>query len=185
MLGTPLTQTAPGVVNVCYIDGTQLMTLPQKGTRHLTVDGVQYRYAVTPNDEQGFSIIAERATVPARRLVCSVNHGVAVSPSFVRRAILDAIGAGWYPPRGGSTSYNAFLPSRMRRATCTSALFAIISRSQDARNLRYAPCAPGNTTGSTWTSWTNYQCQTISRSATPARISTNWGRLRSKCGHLF
>jgi len=77
------------------------MTLPQKGTRRLTVDGVQYRYAVTPNDEQGFSIIAERATVPARRLVCSVNQGVTISPSFVRRAILDAIGTGWVPTARG------------------------------------------------------------------------------------
>jgi len=80
----------------------KLMTVAPKGTRHLRVDGVQYRYAVTPSDEQGFSVVVARATVPSRRLVCSVGQGVTLSPSLVRRAILDAIAAGWVPTVRGS-----------------------------------------------------------------------------------
>ena len=77
------------------------MTLA-KGTKQLRVNGVQYRYAVTPSQEEGFSVVVARAKVPSRRLVCSVSQGVTLSPGLVRRAILDAFAAGWLPTVRGA-----------------------------------------------------------------------------------
>ena len=66
------------------------------------MDGVQYRWTVAPDDEQGLALIVERATLAARRLMCWLEHGVVVSPALVRRAILDALAAGWMPTQRGA-----------------------------------------------------------------------------------
>jgi hypothetical protein len=88
--------------DACYVERTQAMTLARAGSRQLLVEGVQYRWTVAPNDEQGGCIIAECANLPARRLVCWVEPGVAVSLGLLRRAILDALAAGWVPTRRGA-----------------------------------------------------------------------------------
>ena len=77
------------------------MTLARKGTRQLVVDNVHYRWTVAPNDEPGVGIVAELAALPASRLVSWVDHGVIIGPALVRRAILDAIAAGWRPNERG------------------------------------------------------------------------------------
>jgi hypothetical protein len=77
------------------------MTLARKGTRQLVVDDIHYRWTVAPNDEPGVGIVAELATLPASRLVSWVDHGVIIGPGLVRRAILDAIAAGWRPDERG------------------------------------------------------------------------------------
>ena len=71
------------------------MTLARKGTRKIVVDGVHYRWTVAPNDEPGVGIVVEHYVRPACRLVSWVEHGVVISPALVRRAIVEALGAGW------------------------------------------------------------------------------------------
>lgn len=93
------------------------MTLARKGTRQLLLDDVHYRWATAPNDEPGVGIVVELAVLPASRLVSWIDHGVTIGPGLVRRAIRDAIAAGWRPSERG--------PDFIRRvpelsATCTS-----------------------------------------------------------------
>jgi len=77
------------------------MTLARKGTRQLVVDNIHYRWTVAPDDEPGVGIVAELAARPASRLVSWVEHGVIIGPGLVRRAILDAVAAGWRPNEPG------------------------------------------------------------------------------------
>lgn len=77
------------------------MALARKGTRQILVDSVNYRWTVAPNDEPGVGIVAELAALPSSRLVSWVDHGVVIGPGLVRRAILDAIAAGWRPGEPG------------------------------------------------------------------------------------
>ena len=78
------------------------MTLARRGTRQLVVDNIRYRWTVTPHDEPGIGIVVELATLPAARLVSWVDHGVVIGPGLVRRAILDALAAGWRPDERGT-----------------------------------------------------------------------------------
>lgn len=77
------------------------MTLARKGTRHILVESINYRWTVAPNDEPGVGIVAELAVLPAARLVSWVDHGTIIGPGLVRRAILDALSAGWRPNESG------------------------------------------------------------------------------------
>jgi hypothetical protein len=77
------------------------MTLARKGTRQLVVGDILYRWTVAPNDEPGVGIVAELTASPASRLVSWVDHGVVIGPRLVRRAILDAVAAGWRPHEPG------------------------------------------------------------------------------------
>jgi hypothetical protein len=77
------------------------VALRRKNTRLIVVDGVQYRWTVSPNEEAGPGVVIERAENPARRLVVRVNHGVIVSPGPVRKLIEIGRAAGWSPDTSG------------------------------------------------------------------------------------
>lgn len=77
------------------------MAIARKGSRQLIIDGVRYRWVVAPKDEAGVGIIVELAALPACRLVSWVDHGVLINPGLVRRAIADALAAGWRPNERG------------------------------------------------------------------------------------
>ena len=71
------------------------MALARRGTRKIVVEGVPYRWTVAPHDEPGLGIVVEVEDNGSCRLVSWVEHGVIVSPSLVRRAIIDGLAAGW------------------------------------------------------------------------------------------
>lgn len=77
------------------------MTLRKKDTRLITIDGIQYRWIVAPNDEPGLAIVVEGANSPARRLVSWVEHGTLITPALVRQIILSGRRAGWLPDERG------------------------------------------------------------------------------------
>jgi len=87
--------------------------LAKKGTRLITVDGVVYRWVVSPDD--GYMVlVAEWADGPGQRLeVFLPYHDVyeaagsgasrivgqrrSISPGVVRAVMLSALGRGWKP----------------------------------------------------------------------------------------
>ncbi|MBW4618917.1 MAG: GNAT family N-acetyltransferase [Cyanosarcina radialis HA8281-LM2] len=77
------------------------MTIPRKGTRQITVDGISYRWLVSPDDEPGLGIIVERAEFPANKVGALVEHGTIISPGLVRKVILHALSKGWQPQKSG------------------------------------------------------------------------------------
>jgi GNAT superfamily N-acetyltransferase len=78
------------------------MTLPKKGTRQITVDGILYRWIVSPDDEPFLGIIVERAEFPGNNLgACWLKHGTVISPGLVRKVILHALSKGWQPQKSG------------------------------------------------------------------------------------
>lgn len=77
------------------------MTIPKKGTRKITVDGVVYRWIVSPDDEPGLGIVVECAEFPGEKLITWVEHGNVISPWLVRKTILHALSKGWQPKKPG------------------------------------------------------------------------------------
>ncbi|GAC1462205.1 MAG: hypothetical protein NVS2B14_09690 [Chamaesiphon sp.] len=73
------------------------MTLTRKSTRRITVEGVEYRWLVSCDDEPGLAIVVERAEFPKQRMVTWVEYGNIISPWLVRKAILHALSKGWQP----------------------------------------------------------------------------------------
>jgi hypothetical protein len=89
------------------------MALAKKGTRRITVDGIAYRWVVSPDD--GYMIlVAEWADGPGQRLEAFFQyHDVhepagqgafrivgqrrSISPGVVRALILAALARGWQP----------------------------------------------------------------------------------------
>jgi hypothetical protein len=97
------------------------MALAKRGTRRIAVDGVTYRWVVSPDD--GYMVlVAELADDPGQRLeVLFAYHDLyepeggsvlrivgqrrAVSPGVVRAVILAALGRGWQPSRRGLPAF--------------------------------------------------------------------------------
>lgn len=77
------------------------MSLAKKGTRRITVNDVQYRWTVSPNDEPGIAIVIEHSNSPAQRVVAWVDHGHVISPGMVRNVIIRVLGHGWQPEKKG------------------------------------------------------------------------------------
>ncbi len=87
------------------------MTIPQKGSRPLTVDGKGYRFVVkgargTSDPETGDPTsvrvtVQEDSTEPGRPLQFTWPHGHAVTPEDVRVAVRDGVRAGWNPSSKG------------------------------------------------------------------------------------
>jgi GNAT superfamily N-acetyltransferase len=77
------------------------MTLLRKGTRPISVDGIAYRWIVSPDDEPGLGIVVEQAAAPGARMITWVEHGNIISPWLVRKAILHALAQGWQPQKPG------------------------------------------------------------------------------------
>jgi hypothetical protein len=77
------------------------MALRSKGIRSIVVGETRYRWKVAPNDEPGLAIVVEHAEARAQRLVHWVEHGTIISPRLVRRAITEALAAGWMPAASG------------------------------------------------------------------------------------
>ena len=76
------------------------MALAKKGTRLITVDEIQYRWVVAPNDEPGLAIVVEKKDEPGQRMVTWVEHGSTISPEVVRAAITNALANGYRQPIG-------------------------------------------------------------------------------------
>lgn len=77
------------------------MTLRRKGTRQIIVDGIAYRWIVSPDDEPGLAIVVERAQSPGAKMIAWVEHGNIISPWLVRQAILHGLSKGWQPHQQG------------------------------------------------------------------------------------
>jgi hypothetical protein len=93
------------------------MALASKGTRRITVDGVNYRWVVAPDD--GYMVlVVERADDPGQRLEAYfkyhdllepaeanssriVGQLRSISPDVVRVVLLAAMGRGWQASRKG------------------------------------------------------------------------------------
>ena len=83
------------------------MALARKKTRLITVDGLQYRWIVSPKEptvydimemeawRTGFGIVVESAGSPGQRMVTWFEYCATISPGLVRRAILHALSRGW------------------------------------------------------------------------------------------
>jgi hypothetical protein len=76
------------------------MTLSRKGSRRIVVDGVSYRWVVA-REEASLHLVVESSRQPARRLYVEFDLGTAVSPSLVRRLIVDGLARGWLPAERG------------------------------------------------------------------------------------
>lgn len=93
------------------------MALASKGTRRITVEGIDYRWVVAPDDGYMF-LVVELADDPGQRLEAYFGyHDVlqpaeagasrivgqlrSVSPGVVRAVILSALGRGWQASRKG------------------------------------------------------------------------------------
>lgn len=77
------------------------MALRRKGTRRITVDGAEYRWIVSADDEPGLGIVVESYDEPGRRLVVWIEHGYVISPQVVERAIQLGLTSGWDPSSKG------------------------------------------------------------------------------------
>lgn len=77
------------------------MAIAKKGTRQIIVDGVAYRWIVSPDDEPGLGIVVELAESPGEKIITWVEHGNIISPWLVRKAILHALSKGWQPQKPG------------------------------------------------------------------------------------
>ena len=77
------------------------MALARKGTRRIVVDGMAFRWVVAPDDEQDVTLVAERETDPASRLVVWFQYGYPIVPSIVANEIRMALVNGWYPEQRG------------------------------------------------------------------------------------
>ncbi|AFY94269.1 hypothetical protein [Chamaesiphon minutus] len=77
------------------------MAIAKKGTRLITVDDIEYRWIVQPDDEPGLGIVVECAENPGQRMITWVEHGNIISPWLVRKAILHALDRGWKPKQRG------------------------------------------------------------------------------------
>lgn len=73
------------------------MGIAKKGTRRIVVDGENYRWVVSPDDEPGLGIVIEKEDHQGQRLVAWVEHGTIISPGLVKRVILYALTLGWSP----------------------------------------------------------------------------------------
>ena len=89
------------------------MALARRSSRAITVDGVDYRWAVSP-DSGYMWLVVERAVRPGQRLLASFQyHDVIqpdgrvtgqcrpVSPAVVRATVLHALANGWRPSQRG------------------------------------------------------------------------------------
>lgn len=97
------------------------MGLAKRGTRRIVVDGVAYRWVVSPDD--GYMVlVAELAEAPGQRLEAffayqdvyeSQDGGVdrvvgqrrVIRPGVVRAVIQAALGRGWKPSQRGLTAF--------------------------------------------------------------------------------
>jgi hypothetical protein len=89
------------------------MALAKRMSRSIMVDGVAYRWAVSP-DSGYMWLVVERAANPGQRIEASFDyHDVvrpdghmagqrrSVSPGVVRAVVLHALANGWRPGQGG------------------------------------------------------------------------------------
>jgi hypothetical protein len=77
------------------------MVLARKGTRRIVVDGVAFRWTVSPDDEPGVALVAELDSVPASCVVVWFPHGILISPGVVAEEIRVALLNDWHPERRG------------------------------------------------------------------------------------
>lgn len=97
------------------------MALAKKGSRRITVDGVLYRWALSP-DDGCMVLVAELAEGSGQRLEAFfqyhdlyepaeagalriVGQRRSVSPGVVRKVILAALAGGWQPAQRGLRSF--------------------------------------------------------------------------------
>lgn len=92
------------------------MAIAKKGSRIIVIDGVRYRWRVSPDD--GFmDLVAEHASAPGQRLSVQIDYederrpigkgafatkqGRSIDPGTVHVVILSAIAQGWDPESRG------------------------------------------------------------------------------------
>lgn len=76
------------------------MTLPGRKSRGITVDGVAFRWAVSP-DSGYMWLVVEHASGSGQRVEAVFDYGVPLTPAVARRVIERALATGWRPLEGG------------------------------------------------------------------------------------
>ena len=97
------------------------MGLARRGARRITVDGVAYRWVVSPDDGT-MILVVERANGPGKRLEAVfayddihepdgpgvwriVGQRLSIRPGVVRAVILSALARGWQPSIVGAVAF--------------------------------------------------------------------------------
>jgi hypothetical protein len=89
------------------------MALAKKGSRLISIDGVTYRWVVSP-DSGYMVLVVETSDEPGQRLEAVFDYhyqrvelgscfiqGRAISPGIVRQVIVIALNRGWLPSKHG------------------------------------------------------------------------------------
>ena len=85
------------------------MGLARKGSRTIRVEGVAYRWVVSPDDGY-MRIVVELRDGPGQRLSVQIGYGLEpsagagrrITPALVRHVILAAPSRGWTPHENGT-----------------------------------------------------------------------------------
>ena len=86
------------------------MTLAKKGKRKIVLDGIAFRWTVSPDDEPGVALVAELDANPASRVVVWFPHGILISPASVAVELRAALASGWNPEQRGPDLVRQALP---------------------------------------------------------------------------
>ncbi len=78
------------------------MTLAKKGTRRITVEGIEYCWLVSPDAELNLALVVECVSSKQKIATC-VEYGNIISPWLARQAIWYALSKGWHPHNSGQT----------------------------------------------------------------------------------
>ncbi|MGA5816508.1 hypothetical protein ACPC54_01400 [Kitasatospora sp. NPDC094028] len=78
------------------------MAIARKGTRGIVVDGVRYRWVVSPGGEAGVGVVVLGEDGDGQRVVAWFEHGVVVTPGLVAGVVREALlRHGWTPRARG------------------------------------------------------------------------------------
>ncbi len=103
------------------------MALPKKGSRKIIVDGYQYSWIASGNDDW-IGLIICSANVPGQKLLAQFDYhsfrfttensthlkqDLSITPFIVRQVIHYGINSGWIPERRASELHLGFLDNKI------------------------------------------------------------------------
>ena len=77
------------------------MTIARKGTRPITIDGIEYRWLVRLGKHHDLYLITELANEPGQVLIAKLRQSTIVTPWLVKKTIDHALMQGWQPQQSG------------------------------------------------------------------------------------
>lgn len=78
------------------------MGIAKKGTRKIRVNGNNYRWVVSPDDEPGIGLVIEHYECPKQRFILYFPHGTVITPILVKRSVFYGLKCGWDPEERGA-----------------------------------------------------------------------------------